>query len=455
MSNNYFVCTLGQASVLNSQLKTYHTISDFVEQQAQNHPLLPAVAFPVPGPDDNDWGRIVFSFKDIDHGTNVFTKRLQTMLGISENARAVALLCHSSMEFLFTWLGLMRLGYSVLLIAPQCQPAAIIHLCKSCEASTLFHDSPHSEKAQKTEKLAKEEGLLNFVAKLTPIQSGEDIFHLTRELIETELNVLQRDEKATAYLHHTSGTSSGLPKPIPQSHRAAIGVLPHLPTAPTAASFSTTPLYHGGIADLFRCWTSNALIWLFPSKDVPITARSICKCLDVAKLGSQVEGLPVVRYFSSVPYVLQMMEADMKGLSHLQQMDIVGVGGAALPAEVGDCLIEKGVNLISRFGSAECGFTLSSFRDFDTDHAWQYLRNENPPALLDFEKREDGLSELIIQPGWPHMVQYTLQLNLSSAKYHDRQNGIAQMDLLQQLTFSFLTPKSRMPGCTTHVLTPS
>lgn len=29
----------------------------------------------------------------------------------------VALLCPSSVEFLFTWLGLMRLGYAVLLIA--------------------------------------------------------------------------------------------------------------------------------------------------------------------------------------------------------------------------------------------------------------------------------------------------------------------------------------------------
>lgn len=32
----------------------------------------------------------------------------------------VALLCPSSVDFLFIWLGLMRLGYSVLLIAYVC-----------------------------------------------------------------------------------------------------------------------------------------------------------------------------------------------------------------------------------------------------------------------------------------------------------------------------------------------
>ena len=142
------------------------------------------------------------------------------------------------------------------------------------------------------------------------------------------------------------------------------------------------------------------MIWLFPSKDVPITARNIHGCLKVAELYPHAE----VKYFSSVPYILQMMEADPTGVTLLQRMEIVGVGGAALPAEVGDRLVEKGVNLVSRFGSAECGFLLSSYRDLATDGDWQYLRNYNPTDVLEFEPRADGLAELIIKPGWPHMV---------------------------------------------------
>jgi acyl-coenzyme A synthetase/AMP-(fatty) acid ligase len=403
-NNNYFVCTLGQAAALNSNPKPYRNISEFISQQSQHHPLLPAVGFPIPQPDQKEWDYRVLTFANVEQGTNVFALRLSNALSSPRKPETVALLCHSSPEFLFTWLALIRLGHSVLLIAPQCQPAAILHLCTSCEVSVFIYDVAHAERAQQTESLAREQGVSGLEIQLLPLDEAEDIFQVIQEPTERTIEPPHVDETAVAYLHHTSGTSSGLPKPIPQSHRAAIGVLPHLPKIPTIASFTTTPLYHGGIADLFRCWTSSALIWLFPGKDVPITARNICNCLDVAGSYAATEGLPKVKYFSSVPYILQMMEADDKGLEFLQGMEIVGVGGAALPAEVGDRLVKNGVNLISRFGSAECGFILSSHREFGVDKDWQYLRNYNPPKLVDFENKEDGLAELVIKPGWPHMV---------------------------------------------------
>ncbi|KAF2854544.1 acetyl-CoA synthetase-like protein [Plenodomus tracheiphilus IPT5] len=406
MQNNYFVCTLGQAAALNSEPKPYRTVSDFVCQQAQYHPRLPAVGFPVPNPGSKDWSYKVLTFANVDQGTNAFALRLSEVLGTPKKPETIALLCHSSPEFLFTWLGLMRLGHSVLLIAPQCQPAAILHLCTSCKVSVLFYDTAHTERAQQTGKYAQEHGEASLEPRLLPLGESENIFEVIQEAVERNIEPPHVDEAATAYLHHTSGTSSGLPKPIPQSHAGAIGVLPTLPKIPATASFTTTPLYHGGIADLFRCWTSNAMIWLFPSKDVPITARNICMCLKVAGVYSGTEGLPEVKYFSSVPYILQMMDADDTGLKLLQRMDIVGVGGAALPAEVGDRLVQKGVNLISRFGSAECGFLLSSYRDFSQDGDWQYLRNYNPAKLLEFEPRDDGLAELVIKPGWPHMAKH-------------------------------------------------
>ena len=214
-------------------------------------------------------------------------------------------------------------------------------------------------------------------------------------------------EGDVAYLHHTSGTSTGLPKPIPQSHRAAAGVLPRL-NGEQEATFTTTPLYHGGIADCFRAWTSGAMIWLFPGKDVPITASNILKCLDVAAEGSNRSRIPSVKYFSSVPYVLQMVAAEDEGLERLKRMDLVGVGGAALPPSVGDDLVSKGIHLVSRFGSAECGFLMSSHRNYETDIEWQYLRS-NSSSLLGFEPQGDGLAELVIRPQWPHMARRNRQ----------------------------------------------
>lgn len=99
-----------------------------------------------------------------------------------------------------------------------------------------------------------------------------------------------------------------------------------------------------------------------------------------------------------------MLAADEAGLNALRGMDLVGVGGAALPSSVGDGLVQKGVKLLSRFGSAECGFLMSSHRDYSADKEWQYLRSRGVTSL-NFEAREQGLVELIIRSDWPHMAK--------------------------------------------------
>lgn len=196
------------------------------------------------------------------------------------------------------------------------------------------------------------------------------------------------------FLFHTSGTSAGLPKPIHQTN-AAVSALPSFTEPDQPAAFSTTPLYHGGIADCLRAWASGAMAWFFPEGVAPITAGNITKAVTFARYTTK------VFYFSCVPYILQMLADEDEGLELLRSMSLVGFGGAALPPSVGDSLIEKGVNLLSRFGSAECGFLMSSHRDYSSDKEWRYLRTGAGPALLDFESRENGLAELVVKPAWP------------------------------------------------------
>lgn len=207
-----------------------------------------------------------------------------------------------------------------------------------------------------------------------------------------------------AYLRHTSGTSSGLPKPIYQTNWGAVGILPRLrPTGQRPATFSTTPLYHGGLADCFRAWAAGAMIWFFPEGITPVTGANVVQAVEFAR--SQQGAAANVGYFTSVPYVLQMLSEADEGIRLLRSIDLVGVGGAALPVAVGDKLVDQDVRLVSRMGSAECGFLLSSERDYAADKEWQFLR---PAAtvvaddILAFEARgDDGLSELVARPGWP------------------------------------------------------
>lgn len=446
MEAKYFACTLGQASVLNAESKPYCTITQFLAHQSRSCGSKPAVGCPLPQNQDA-WAYELLTFDDVLTGTQVFAQRLSKWFdSTSASQQTVALMAHSSPEFLFTWLGLMYLGHSVLFLAPQCQPGAITHLCKACNVSLFFHDAAHSQRAAETEKLQQNEDGLKLSTCQTPLSADEDIFQVIRTPQPDFAPASDVDESSVAYLHHTSGTSSGLPKPIPQSHHGAIGVLPHLSGRSSIATFSTTPLYHGGIADTLRSWTSDSPIWLFPGKDVPITARNICKCLEVA---ASAEQQPAIKYFSSVPYVLQMMEVDEHGLEVLKSMDIVGVGGAALPVEVGDRLVRSDINLISRFGSAECGFLLSSYRNFAEDKEWQYLRNYNPAELVNFEVREDGLVELVVKPGWPHMVE-TSSLDGFISLMRCRPNPTGKMVLSQQQTYSSDIQTSKMHGSITH-----
>lgn len=402
---NYFTCTLGQAASL-GLTQPHKTVNEFLDAQAKDHPDLPAVGFPVPRK-GQQWQYRLYSFSEIYQGScNLATDILTKYPELKEKRTTVGLICPSTPEFLFLWLALMRAGCAVLLIAPQCRALAIKALYEQCESSMLFYDDVYAEQAQETVELGGKADARIRIEKL-PLDRPDHLESLIKqnvqEVYQPEPPVQAQD---IAYLHHTSGTSSGIPKPVPQPHNAAVGVQPAFPQGRNAATFTTTPLFHGGVADLFRAWTSSGMIWLFPGKSVPITLTNILKCFDVANQAiTDANGIAPVKYFSSVPYVLQMLESDASGLEALKSMEMAGVGGAALPPEVGDRLVSKGVNLLSRYGSAECGFLMSSQRDFDSDREWQYLRCPEHAQHLRLEDRADGLSELIVLDGWPHMAK--------------------------------------------------
>ena len=65
VDGNYFVCTLGQAAILNAKKPhSFKTINDFIDLQAREHPSSPAVGFPIPSKDkgtDTEWSYAIYS----------------------------------------------------------------------------------------------------------------------------------------------------------------------------------------------------------------------------------------------------------------------------------------------------------------------------------------------------------------------------------------------------------
>ncbi len=228
MDTNYFVCTLGQAAALKKEKHAFRNISQFIERQANRSGDKPAVGFLKPRTADSQiWDHHILSFGNVSKGVQVVAEQLAESLGADvPPGSTVALLCPSSADFLFTWLGLMHLGHAVLLLAPQCQPSAIAHLCKNCEVSHLFYDDVYEDLARASAKLMEDDGAAEFSALLLP-SSGKDIFEVIEGPVKKQpQGSPEVDESAVAYLHHTSGTSTGLPKPIPQNHRAGSNFLP-------------------------------------------------------------------------------------------------------------------------------------------------------------------------------------------------------------------------------------
>ena len=144
--------------------------------------------------------------------------------------------------------------------SPQCGVRSIQHLPRSTSAKLLLHSPriPTLAAASPTS--------LACCRRALPPSEGGDIFFPhwwpTPPFI------------GSPCVHHTSGTASGLHKPVPQLHTDASLFLPCLPSKEPVAALTATPLYRGGVAYLFRSMVSQSMIWLFPPS-VPITVQDI------------------------------------------------------------------------------------------------------------------------------------------------------------------------------------
>ena len=174
----------------------------------------------------------ILTFADVEGGSRVVAERLVGVVGeILLERRAMALLSLSSADFLFTWLALMRLGHSVLLLAPQCQPSAIVHLCKTCNSSLLFYSVMYADQASASKQVMEQDNDWTGALKTLPLPffDHQNIFNVINQFPRNHFIHAPLKEFSMAYYHHNSGTSAGLPKVIPQSHRVTLRLLPHLP----------------------------------------------------------------------------------------------------------------------------------------------------------------------------------------------------------------------------------
>lgn len=309
------------------------TIDELVRHRASLGSGQPVIAYPRTGID-----YVEYSMRDLDvFAYRVATKiasRIPVRSSSSEKQTVVGMLGPSDLSYLVNLLALSKLGHSALLLSTRISTEAYMSLLETTNSRNLMvHESFRD--------IAEELKRRNPDLQVDEIPS-QDVYDFPIEDVNIGTNITAhldpaKEAENTVWIIHSSG-STGLPKPIPQIQRAAIK---NYAGNMNMDGFITLPLYHNhGISCLFRAVHSCKRLHLY-NANLPLTKQYL---LDTMKAHE-------FEIFYGVPYALKLLAETEEGIGALTKFKIVMFGGSPCPDSLGDKLVERGVNLISHYGS--------------------------------------------------------------------------------------------------------
>ena len=361
-------------------LKT-KTVSELMARRAQERPSTRILGYPSSGTD-----YVEYTFGQLnefsDSAAHVLSKALPIRTDSAEKAKVVALLGPSNLDYVIALVALAKLGFTALLLSPRLAVPAYEHLL---ETTGCKHIIVGRALVKITDELQARHPSLT-VMEFVPQSRYEQREEFTPPVLD-----LDQETEQIAWIIHSSG-STGPPKPIYQTHHAA---LRNCENNMDMEGFITLPLYHGhGVSSVFRAFTCAKKIFLM-NAGLPLTSTTLVHIMRNHKF----------EIFYGVPYALKLLAESEEGLVALSEMKVVMFGGSACPDSLGDLLVDRGVKLISHYGCSETGQLMTSARSSD-DKAWNYVRvHERLRPHVKFEQQGDSkLFELVVGPGWPSKV---------------------------------------------------
>ncbi|KZT51231.1 putative aminoadipate reductase [Calocera cornea HHB12733] len=328
-----------------------HSINHLLDLRTGQYPDLEILAVP-----NKDLSYDKYTYRDLQSAAAILANYyndngilLPRAPGDTKSRMTVALLSHSGWSYAIQELALIKMGYS-------------------------------------------SDELYNADARL----KGEETGKTTWQLPLTP----EEEERLPAFIVHSSG-STGFPKPIVLSHIASVrNFSQHF----GLRGFTTLPLYHNhGHSCFYRAIHGAVRIYLFPQSLIPLTTANIHTLLTSPDCNAEA--------LFGVPYVLKILSEDPDGLEVLKSFKLVMFGGSACPDELGNRLVEEGVNLVGHYGLTHRSVQIfTSFRDFKTDKGWNWLRGSGPWAKkglmqwIRFEDRGEDVFELVVLEGYPTKV---------------------------------------------------
>jgi thioester reductase-like protein len=299
--------------------------------------------------------------------------------GRGSSPHVVALLAASDLDYMVALFALGRLGLTPLLLSTRLSPEAIVSLLEKTGCDEIVHSAAHGEK-------------VDAVNRLMPVKAASLCTDYMTGPVDEILVDLDPDFETTTACNilHSSG-STGFPKPIRNIHKNYIY---NASFNLNMKGFITLPLFHNhGLSSFLRALYAGKLL-SFYDPHLPLSARQLTAVF--RRLGSELE------IFYGVPYALKLLATD-EGLQLLKGFKVVMFGGSACPDDLGDLLVEAGVNLIAHYGATEVGQLMTSNRPAG-DKEWNWLRP--PEALLPYLRwtKHGDAFECVIADGWKSKV---------------------------------------------------
>lgn len=355
------------------------TLDELLRNRAATMPNEPIAAYPTSAEPESYQKHTA---KQLDEYATRAAHYYQKAFGHRERnspERVVALLALSDLDYLVAQFALGRLGFTPLLLSTRLSPEAIVSLLEKTNCTDIVYSAPHRDKVDAINALRPVKSALL----CTEFQTGPV------EEIRIDLDPEFETNTACNILH--SSGSTGFPKPIRNVHNNFIY---NASFNLGMRGFITLPLFHNhGLSSFLRALYSGKVIYFY-DPNAPLSARQLTGVFK--HLGSELE------VFYGVPYALKVL-ATPEGLSLLKNFKVVMFGGSACPDDLGDLLVENGVNLVAHYGATEVGQLMTSNRPAG-DKEWNWLRP--PEALLPYLRwtQHGDAYEVVIADGWKSKV---------------------------------------------------
>jgi acyl-CoA synthetase (AMP-forming)/AMP-acid ligase II len=242
----------------------------------------------------------------------------------------IALLGPSNLDYIATVAGLHRLGYACLLLSTRLSTEAYVNLLRKTNSRSIIVASNYKSALESVKQQ------LPIDSYRIPDQSTYDLPVLSGPRFEPP-PLSENAAHRTAFIIHSSG-STGLPKPIFQTHRAC---LVNYSSGAGYRAFLTLPLYHNhGISTFFRGIFSGNTTFFF-NANLPLTGPNLLEAMKAAQPQS----------WHGVPYGLKLLGETEEGVAALARCNLVLYGGSSCPDELGDRLVNAGVYLVGHYGA--------------------------------------------------------------------------------------------------------